>query len=201
MLDMEKTLLMLPERHQVALRWCATHAGQERSWHELISDGTPLVMQRGIYKPSWTVYALSVRESLDGSHPDRAPELRPDGTWSYDYHQEDPGRGNSNRGLVQCMEDGVPVGVFRQVAKRPASRYKILGLATVVEWRDGFFYLEGFSPDGLAYERRAEAEIDRLVQRNETSVSGRWGDYENFGGRSRPGNRGYRATQGTTCFS
>lgn len=180
MLDMEKTLLKLPEHHQVTLRWCATHADQVRSWRELISvsDWTPLVTQRGIHKPSGTEYALSVRESLEESHPDRAPKPRPNGTWSYDYYEQDPSRANSNSGLIKCMEDGIPVGVFRQVARTPASRYKILGLAAVVDWQDGFFHLEGFSPEGLAYEHRAEAEIDRLVQRHEAAVPGQWDDFE-----------------------
>ena len=74
-------------------------------------------------------------------------------------------------GLVQCMEDGVPVGVFRQVARRPAARYRILGLAAVVGWEAGYFHLEGFSADGQAYDRRAQAEISALVEMHERAVS------------------------------
>ena len=76
----------------------------------------------------------------------------------------------TNLGLVQCMEDRVPVGVFRQIARRPSARYRILGLAAVVGWEAGYFHLEGFSTDGLAYGRRAQAEIDALVQWHENNV-------------------------------
>ena len=184
MLDFEETLPKLTERHQAALRWFATHAGQERSWPESLPDGTLLASKaKGIYKPAWTKYALSVRESLGGPYSDRDPELRPDGTWSYDYYQENtnPDQRDSeytNLGLVQCMDDGVPVGVFRQVARKPAARYQILGLAAVVGWEAGYFHLEGFSEDGLAYERRAQAEIDAIVERHERVVSDVGESYE-----------------------
>ena len=186
MLDIEEMLPKLTERHQAALRWFATHAGQERSWPGSLSDRTLLASKaKGIYKPAWTKYALSVRESLGGPYSDRDPALRPDGTWSYDYYQEniDPDQRDSeytNLGLVQCMEDGVPVGVFRQVARRPAARYRILGLAAVVGWEAGYFHLEGFSADGMAYERRAQAEIGALVELHEKAVSEEWEEYESL---------------------
>ena len=186
MLDVEEALSRLAERHQVALRWFVAHADQERSWPGELSDGTLLATRaKGIYKPSWTKYALSVRQSLRGNYSDRDPELRSDGTWSYDYFQEntDPGQRDyeyANLGLVKCMEDGVPVGVFRQVARKPSSRYRILGLAAVVEWDAGYFHLEGFSADGLAYKRRVQAEIDALVERHENAVSDEGEDPDSF---------------------
>ena len=78
------------------------------------------------------------------------------------------------------MKDGVPVGVFRQVTRSPAARYRILGLAAVVGWETGYFHLEGFSEDGLAYERRTQAETDALVERHESAVSDGEGDYGSF---------------------
>ena len=186
MLEIEETLSMLTERHQVALRWFATHAGRERSWPGSLADGTLLATKaKGIYKPGWTKYALSVRQSLGGPYSDRDPKLRSDGTWSYDYFQEntDPEQRDSeytNLALVQCMDDGVPVGVFRQVEKRPAARYRILGLAAIVGWEAGYFILEGFSANGLAYERRAQAEIDALVEWHEKAVSGGGDNDESF---------------------
>ena len=83
-------------------------------------------------------------------------------------------------GWVQCMEDGVPVGVFRQVARGRAARYQILGLAAVVGWEAGYFHLEGFSADGLAYERRAQAEISVLVEMHEKAVSDGADGYESL---------------------
>ena len=183
MLDIKKTLSRLTERHQEALRWFVAYKDQERSWPGSLPDGTLLASKaKGIYKPGWSNYALSVRQSLGGPYLDRDPTLRSDGTWSYDYFQEntDPDQRDSeytNLGLVHCMEDNVPVGVFRQVAKRPA-RYRILGLAVVVGWVAGYFHLEGYSEDGIAHERRAQAEIDVLIEFNENAISYEEEDYE-----------------------
>ena len=178
MLDVQEALSSLPERHQSALRWFVAHAGEERPWPGSLSDGTLLASKaKGIYKPIWTKYSLSVRESLQGQYSNRDPELRSDGTWSYDYYQEntDPDQRDSeytNIGLIRCMEDGVPVGVFRQVARKPFARYRVLGVAAVVGWEEGYFHLEGFSPDGQAYARRVQATIGALVEWHEKTVSG-----------------------------
>lgn len=186
MLDVADPLSRLPERHQAALHWFAEHAGQELAWPTSLADGTLLASRaKGIYKPHWTRYALSVRESLEGPYSDRDPELRSDGTWSYDYYQEnvDPDQRDSeytNVGLVKCMEDGVPVGVFRQVKRKPAARYHILGVAAVVGWEAGYFHLEGFSAGGQAYRRRAQATIDALVAMHEEAVSNDLDGYESL---------------------
>ena len=186
MLDVTEALSRLPERHQAALHWFSEHAGQELTWPTPLSDETLLASKtKGIYKPRWTRYALSVRESLGGPYSDRDPELRPDGTWSYDYHQEntDPDQRDweyTNVGLVHCIEDRVPVGVFRQVRRKPAARYLILGLAAVVGWEAGYFHLEGFSTDGQAYSRRAQAMIDALVDRHEKAVSSDVDSYQSL---------------------
>ena len=164
MLNIEDSLSPLTEQHQAALRWFVTYRGRYHSWPASLSDGTLLATKaKGIYKPRWSTYALSVRQSLGGPYPDRDPRPRPDGTWSYDYFQEniDPNLRDSeytNIGLVQCIKDRVPVGVLRQVARRPRALYRILGLALVVGWEDGYFYLEGFSERGLAYGSRTHTD-------------------------------------------
>ena len=184
LVEIEETLSKLTERHQAALLWFVDHTGQKLSWPESLSDGTLLACKpKGIYKPKWTKYALSVRHSLGGPYSDRDPELRSDGTWSYNYFQEnsDPDQRDSkftNLGLVQCIDDVVPVGVFLQVAKRPSASYLVLGLAVVVGWDAGYFHLEGFSTGGVAYGRRAHAEIDALIERHENAVSGDGDDYD-----------------------
>ena len=147
----KRSFAFLPERHQNALRWFADHAGNETGWPKPLPDGTLLACRpKGIYKPVWSQYALSVRESLKRPYPDEEPVPRAAGGWAYRYYQEnrDPtarDREYTNDGLLACVRDGVPVGVLRQVKDKPESRYLVLGVALVRGWRDGFFHLEGLS--------------------------------------------------------
>jgi hypothetical protein len=79
----------------------------------------------------------------------------PGGGWLLGYHQEkadpaDRDRMFPNRGLMRCIADQVPVGVLRERA--PAghrSRYEVLGLATPVQWSDGYFYFESLDPKAV----------------------------------------------------
>lgn len=141
-------LKSLPERHRNALRWFSDRAGMETGWPKPLPDGTLLVCRpKGIYKPAWSQYALSVRESLSRPYPDEEPAPGDGGGWSYRYYQEnlDPDARDgeyTNDALLACMRDGVPVGVLRQVSERPRSRYLVLGVARIRGWQDGFFHLE-----------------------------------------------------------
>ena len=154
MLDVNETIGQLSNQHQSALRWFMDHRDEERTWPGSMPDGTLLVTQaKGIYKPRWTNYALSVRQGIGGQYSDTDPEIRSNGTWSYLYFQEniDPSQRDSqytNRGMVDCMRDSVPVGVLRQVSGKPSPKYRILGLALVARWEAGYFFLEGLSPQG-----------------------------------------------------
>lgn len=82
----------LSERHRTALQWFGDRAGEVHAWPQPIvigKDETFLATAaKGIYKPKWNKYALSVRQTLDGPYPDLDPVVRPDGTWSYSYFQE-----------------------------------------------------------------------------------------------------------------
>jgi putative restriction endonuclease len=148
-------------------------AGTERAWPEPLEDGTLLASKaKGIYKPGWTRYALSVRQSIGSPYLDREPVTRPDGTWSYLYFQEgeDPTTRDSqytNRGLVECMKDRVPVGVMRQVSAAPRPSYLVLGLALVSGWEEGYFLLEGFAPQGRVLDPGPAAQIEALVAARE----------------------------------
>jgi hypothetical protein len=133
-----KTLLeQLDERHRTALNWFATHAESDQSWPDTLPDGAMLATRaKGIYKPEWSIYAVSVRQSLGGPYADRDPIYRPDGTWVFAYFQEgaDPNSRDdhyTNRGLIACLRDQIPVGVLRQVIVKPLVRYHVLGLALV----------------------------------------------------------------------
>lgn len=144
-MEIEAALSALPIRHANALRWFHAHAGTEQCWPRALPDQTLLVSRaKGIYKPKWSDYALSIRESLRNRYDDRDPVHDRNGRWTYRYHQEnlqiaDRDHEYTNRALIRCMEDRVPVGVMRQVADRPKRRYEILGVGIVMNWENGYF--------------------------------------------------------------
>jgi putative restriction endonuclease len=103
----------LPKKHQEALIWYSNHAGDEVAWPEplLSPEGLNYLATRakGIYKPKWSDYALSIRQSLVSPYPDKAPIIRDDGTWFYSYYQQniDPlarDQEYANRALMKCYE-------------------------------------------------------------------------------------------------
>lgn len=137
------------ELHELALRWFDREAGRELTWSELSDVGVRLATAaKGIYKPEGSKYALSVSQRLGSSYADE--ELISSGSeaWKYRYHQEGettsdkPVPNYTNQGLMNCLQDQVPVGVLIQVMTSPAV-YRVIGLALVEEWSDGFFLLRG----------------------------------------------------------
>jgi hypothetical protein len=173
-------LARLPTRHRHALEWFQRHAGTEQPWPAAIpdSDGDTLLATRakGIYKPSWSDYALSVRQVLKSRYPEKGPYFREDGTWLYGYFQEndDPAQRDAeftNRSLLLCRRDSVPVGVMLQTSPKPAVRYQILGLALVARWDEGYFFFEGFGPDRVAHSPSLESEIELLAAEQELLAS------------------------------
>jgi hypothetical protein len=67
------------------------------------------------------------------------------------------------------MTDGVPIGVLRQVKPRPGVEDEVLGLAAVKEWTNGYFILEGFSPEGE--QGRGHDELDAAYDRAKAATS------------------------------
>lgn len=163
--QLQALLTALPARHQSALQWFVDRIGTEQHWPDPLPDGTILATRaKGIYKPSWSRYALTIRQTLGSSYPDRDPVAGPDGSWSYFYFQENPdaeARDSefTNRGMVQCWRDKVPVAVMLQVSEKPRSTYRILGLALVAGWGGGYFVLQGFRPDGQSVGRGSAPEL------------------------------------------
>ena len=151
--DLESAISKLTREHERALRWFENHTGQTLAWSEIAANtetGVRLAtLAKGIYKPAYTDYALSVRQAIDGPYADKEVDRREDGSWTYPYYQENADlpqrdRAATNRGLVKCMNDGVPIGVLLQTKPKPGVEYEVLGLAMVTEWEDGYFILEGF---------------------------------------------------------
>ena len=182
---LEEIVARLPRRHRMTLQWFIDRAGEEQQWPEpLTLSGEPGLTllaskAKGIYKPKWSEYALSIRQSLGGPYPDREPMFREDGTWLYAYFQENEelqarDEEYTNRGMIACWRDRVPVGVMRQVSGKPNVRYKILGIALVASWEGGYFFLEGFSRDGLSRGTGPRGRLDLLsiVQESRAVESG-----------------------------
>ncbi len=151
MKTLEELISPLSADHQQALLWFQSHRDEEISWPEPLSNGLFLVNRaKGIHKPSGWRHALSVRQVISGPYADLDPEKRADGSWTYRYFQEgknpaDRDRYFTNRALLACLDDGVPIGVLRQTHGKPNARYNVLGLALVRDWDDGYFLLEGLA--------------------------------------------------------
>lgn len=149
---LEQALINLSEDHREALDWFHDRAGVELSWPEPRPSGIFLVNKaKGIHKPAEFKYALSIRQSLKGPYQDHDIQIGSDGKWSYRYFQEgkNPAERDkhfTNRALMQNIADNVPVGVMLQTKEKPDPRYKIIGLAQVTGWEQGYFTLEGYLP-------------------------------------------------------
>jgi putative restriction endonuclease len=190
------SLRPLSDRHRQALRWFVERTGTDVSWPQPLElpEGATLLAAKakGIYKPEWTKYALSVRQSLGGPYPDRDPVVRPDGSWLYSYFQEnaDPSARDTeytNRALIACMEDEVPVAVIRQIRGKPNSTYHVLGLALVTGWDAGYFFFEGFSNAGTAAGVGPQGEIALLeaIAEGESAKDGSFDPKSVIDGRER----------------
>jgi len=120
---------------------------------------------KGIHKPEGWVHTLSVRQALKGPYPDKPPAGSIDDGWIYDYFQEgqrpeERDKYAGNRGLMACMADGVPVAVLIQEKPKPGVRYRVWGLAEVVDFDAGYFRLRGYAADGNLTAVRTSSEID-----------------------------------------
>lgn len=146
----------LTDAHVTRLDWFRQRAGSTTGYPMPLPDGSFLVTRpKGIYKAKDLEHALSVRINLGSPYPDGEVFSREDGTWYFSYHQENPDptqrdREYTNRGLLRCIEDHVPVGVLRERVPDSANRdtYDVLGLAVPTAWVDGYFLFEGVRPDG-----------------------------------------------------
>jgi len=153
--ELTDRLAALSPEHRGALEWFWERRGQLIGWPEPL-DGLFLVNRpKGIHKPKGWIHTLSVRQSLVGPYADRPPVGPIDGVWTYDYFQEgqDPAERDNyatNRGLMACALDDVPVAVLIQEKGRPNVQYRVWGLAKVAGWHEGHFTLRGYDAAGEA---------------------------------------------------
>ncbi len=156
MADRELSIKQLGAEHRAALKWFAQNAGAIMPWREIeaqADQGRRLAtLAKGIYKPAYTDFALSVRQTLNSPYADKEVVVRPDGSWVYPYFQENPNpaardQEATNRGLMKCLQAGVPVGVLIQSKPKPGVEYLVLGLGRVLEWKAGYFIVERFETE------------------------------------------------------
>jgi hypothetical protein len=94
----------------------------------------------GIYKPAWSDYALSIVMKLASpyEHKDEVVFLE-DGRWLMTYSPRAGGLHLSdNRALLKCMDERIPLGVFRQITDKTnrqyGSTYRVLGLGLITSY-------------------------------------------------------------------
>ena len=177
-------LARISAAHERRLAWFEDHQGEVTGFPGPLADGSLLAGKaKGIYKPADLQYALSIRINLGSSYTDGTPVSTAGGGWLLRYHQEgsdsaDRDRMFTNRGLMLCIADRIPVGVLRELgpgARR--SRYDVLGLAVPVRWSEGYFFLESLNPkaipatdpvsDVLEAAARAEDDLETTVGSND----------------------------------
>jgi putative restriction endonuclease len=74
----------------------------------------------------------------------------------------------TNRALKRYMNDGIPVGVARQISAKPdPTTYEILGIAKVTSWKDGFFQLDGYSKDGTIISQPIDGPLAKELADHE----------------------------------
>ncbi|WP_285789593.1 HNH endonuclease [Micromonospora sp. NBRC 101691] len=107
-----------------------------------------------------------MRINLDSPYDDGEVFEREDGGWYFSYHQENPNPSLrdmqfTNKALMACIADRVPVGVLREreVRKGNSPEYDVLGLAVPVSWQAGFFFFEGVRTDGAWHRGDTMSEV------------------------------------------
>lgn len=177
MADLAALIERLPERHRNALEWFDRNAGTIQSWPAPLDDGTLLATKaKGIYKPQWSKYALSIRHSVDSPYKNISIVNGPEGSWFYSYYQEsqnpkDRDASFTNRGLMACWQDKVPVGVLVQVSGRPHFKYRVQGLGLVTHWDNGYFYLQDIYNVSELHPHKPLAQIELLAANTEQQNS------------------------------
>ncbi|MEU7939524.1 hypothetical protein, partial [Microbispora bryophytorum] len=158
-------LRTLTDSHRRRLAWFVDHTDEVTPFPGRMDGKSFLVSApKGIYKPKEIEYALSIRINLESPYPDGTVRTREDGSWFFNYHQEglspaQRDRAYTNRGLMACIRDAVPVGVLDEMPpKNRRSRYLVRGLAVLPRE-------VGDAADGwLAFQRGVSAVMVVHVQ-------------------------------------
>ncbi len=60
---------------------------------------------------------------------------------------------------------------MRQIRRDPTALYRVLGLALVSGWEGGYFFLEGFSPNGVSHGPGPRPEIEAITATEEKAAA------------------------------
>ena len=143
--SVSSALNLVPREFADGYRWFQDHQGEviprlPFGRGKPAEVAYPLARQSGIHSPKPGImrypsrrYAISIHSSDLGMYPDKAPIELGDGTWVFDYSSQDNDpsstRQNYNGWLLDCLEDGIPVGVMTKMKR---GGYKVWGLALSV---------------------------------------------------------------------
>lgn len=180
----ERAERLVPPEFLPCYDWFESHAGTSiaRLPHRMEKrPPTPIPLSRdaGIYIPGKTQvtfrngkrYALSIHSNERGPYADRRPLPLADGTWILDYaaHEGSDESQGYNDALMNCMADGVPLGVFT----KQADGYQVLGLAFIERYNSvsRMFTLHGpVSPSTEAQGAFALPGFDALPHEDQLAL-------------------------------
>lgn len=141
-------LTVVPEDQKKAMEYFIKNHQAKGVKYEAKYNGVSLHSPAlGIYKPGYSDYVLSVKETLKGHYPDQPIYVAGDGKRFYLYHQQGESLSehttlNANIALNRNVNDKIPIGVsIQQEGKgRSGSTYNIY-IALVIGWVEGFYIL------------------------------------------------------------
>ena len=158
-LSIERALRLIPleddpESHRNLYAWFMNETGNEGfRFHGSTLPGVKFkhVAQRGIHVPSRHRYAATVTVAYNSLYSDNNDGARVDlgdGTWIlyYSAHQNNSGGTTDmhwNQKLVNCLMDGVPVGVFLQQNSSSSSYLRFLAFVEEFNPENELFTLHG----------------------------------------------------------
>lgn len=157
-LSIKRALAKIPKQDRESYanlyRWFESETGKTGSrYHGQLLPGVEFkhAAQRGIHAPSGRRYAATVtvkQSSLYSSDGDGRQCDLGDGTWVlfYSAHRNNSGNRTDaiwNQKLLNCLVDGVPVGVFLQTGKSSSSYLRALAFVEEYNPENDLFTLHG----------------------------------------------------------
>ena len=142
----------LKDSHKERIEWFQNNKDKEfDGWIPNTTKNELLETKaKGIYKPKDLDYALSIRMTKDGPYEDKIEKNK---IYTIKYFQENKNIKErdieyTNIGLKKCMKDNVPVGIIKQLEKKPNSKYQIIGAGIIKKWDDGYYHINVFDNKG-----------------------------------------------------